>query len=125
MPIAVKRIYEAAKKEDGERILIDRVWPRGVSKEQANIDEWLKQVGPSKELRQWFHHDPNKFNDFKKRYKEELEQNEEQQEAMQRLKALVKEHQKNVTLVFAAKEKTYNHAQVLKEILDQQPIETN
>lgn len=123
MPIALKRIYEDAEKTDGSRILVDRVWPRGVSKEQANIDEWMKQVAPSKELRQWFQHDPEKFDTFKEKYKEELKQNEKQQEALQRLKKLVREHQKHITLVYAAKEETHNHARVLKEILDQQPID--
>lgn len=120
MPIAIKRIYQTAEKPDGSRVLIDRVWPRGLSKEKAHIDEWVKEVGPSKDLRQWFQHDPDKFQRFKEKYKKELQENEEQHEALQRLKTLARAHEKNITLVFAAKEEAYNHAQVLKEILDQQ-----
>ncbi|AXF57183.1 DUF488 domain-containing protein [Salicibibacter kimchii] len=120
MPIAIKRIYKEMEKPDGFRILIDRVWPRGVSKEKAYIDEWVKEVGPSKALRQWFQHDPEKFQAFKVEYKNELQENEQQHEALERLKTLTKTHEKNITLIFAAKEETYNHARVLKEILDRQ-----
>ncbi|QQK79041.1 DUF488 family protein [Salicibibacter cibi] len=120
MPIAMKRIYQAAEKSDGYRVLIDRVWPRGLSKEKALIDEWVKEAGPSKELRQWFGHDPEKFQAFKEDYKKELQENEKQHEALERLKTLAEIHEKNITLIFAAKEESYNHARVLKEILDHQ-----
>ena len=81
MPVQIKRVYEDAEKTDGLRVLVDRLWPRGMSKEDAHVDEWLKEVGPSKELRQWFGHDPDKFEDFKKKYKKELKNNEEQQKS--------------------------------------------
>ncbi|GKV67510.1 hypothetical protein NCCP2716_00080 [Sporosarcina sp. NCCP-2716] len=122
MPVHIKRAYEAAEKSDGMRVLVDRVWPRGVSKEDAEIDEWLKEVGPSKKLRQWFDHDPDKFEEFKRKYKEELENNEEQNAALEQLKKWTKERKKDLTLVFGAKEETYNQAAVLKEILDRQHV---
>ncbi|REB07267.1 DUF488 family protein [Sporosarcina sp. BI001-red] len=120
MPVKIKRIYEEKEKSDGVRILVDRVWPRGVSKEDAHVDEWVKEVGPSKELRQWFDHDTDKYDDFKVKYKKELKKNEEQKEALEKLKQLTKEHDKKVTLVFAAKDEKHNQAAVIKEILDHQ-----
>jgi len=122
MPVQIKRVYEEAKKADGMRILVDRVWPRGMSKEDAQVDEWLKEIGPSKELRQWFDHDPNKFDEFKEKYKEELNNSEEQQEELEKLKDWTKEHKKNITLVFGAKDEKNNQAVVLKEILDRQQV---
>ncbi|SDW64447.1 Uncharacterized conserved protein YeaO, DUF488 family [Marinococcus luteus] len=121
MAIQLKRIYQAPEQDDGYRILIDGVWPRGIAKDKAKVDEWSRDVAPSKELRQWFSHDPDKFGEFKEKYRQELQQNNEQAEALDQLKKTVREHQKQVTLVFAAKEETYNHARVLKEILDRQP----
>ncbi|PID05250.1 MULTISPECIES: DUF488 domain-containing protein [unclassified Sporosarcina] len=123
MPVQIKRVYEDAEKTDGLRVLVDRLWPRGMSKEDAHVDEWLKEVGPSKELRQWFGHDPDKFEDFKKKYKEELKNNEEQQEELEKLKDWTKKHKKNITLVFGAKDEINNQAVVLKEILDHQQVE--
>lgn len=117
MPVNIKRIYEDAAKNDGVRILVDRVWPRGVSKEDASLDHWLKEVGPTSELRKWFGHDPEKYEEFKDRYKEELKSGD-QQEALENLKEITKEHNKNVTLLFAAKDEWYNQARVLKEIID-------
>ncbi|TRM10833.1 DUF488 family protein [Lentibacillus cibarius] len=119
MVIKTKRIYEAVDREDGVRVLVDRVWPRGVSKDAAQLDYWLKEVGPSSELRKWFAHDPDKYEEFKQKYKEELE-NGKQQEALQQLKELTKDNHKQLTLLFAAKDETYNQANVLKEILDRQ-----
>ena len=123
MPVQIKRVYEDAEKTDGLRVLVDRLWPRGMSKEDAHVDEWLKEVGPSKELRQWFGHDPDKFEDFKKKYKEELKNNEEQQEELEKLKDWTKKHKKNITLVFGAKDEINNQAVVLKESLDHQQVE--
>ncbi|PID00537.1 DUF488 domain-containing protein [Sporosarcina sp. P29] len=123
MPVQIKRVYEDAEKTDGLRVLVDRLWPRGMSKEDAHVDEWLKEVGPSKELRQWFGHDPDKFEGFKKKYKEELKNNEEQQEELDKLKDWTKKHKKNITLVFGAKDEINNQAVVLKEILDHQQVE--
>ncbi|PIC72001.1 hypothetical protein CSV77_01980 [Sporosarcina sp. P16b] len=122
MVIQIKRVYDDAEKADGLRVLVDRVWPRGVSKQDAQVDEWLKEVGPSTELRQWFNHDPGKFDDFKKKYKEELKNNEAQQEELEKLKNWTKEHKKNITLVFGAKDEKNNQAVVLKEILDHQQV---
>ncbi|PID25770.1 DUF488 domain-containing protein [Sporosarcina sp. P7] len=120
MVVQIKRIYDDAEKADGLRVLVDRVWPRGMSKQAAQVNEWLKEIGPSTELRQWFNHDPGKFDDFKKKYKEELKNNEAQQEELEKLKNWTKEHKKNITLVFGAKDEKNNQAVVLKEILDHQ-----
>lgn len=122
MPVEIKRVYNDAEKSDGLRVLVDRLWPRGLSKEDAQVDEWLKEVGPSKELRQWFDHDPDKFDEFKKKYKDEMENNEEQQEELKKLKDLTIKHKKNVTLVYGAKDEKNNQAVVLKEILDHQQV---
>jgi len=112
--IQVKRIYEDREKAEGKRILVDRLWPRGVSKEKANLDLWLKEVGPSNDLRKWFQHDSGKFAEFKKRYLSELEEGS-QKEALERLK---EEVNNKTTLLTAAKEMKYNHVQILKEILE-------
>ncbi|MBT2215248.1 DUF488 family protein [Virgibacillus dakarensis] len=119
MPVAIKRIYEDVKRDDGVRILVDRLWPRGMSKEKAELDHWMKEVGPSNELRKWFGHDPDKYDDFKKKYKKELTSGI-QQEELAKLKEITKENDKNVTLLFSAKDEKHNQAQVLKEILDRQ-----
>lgn len=116
MSVKLKRIYEDKAKNDGKRILVDRVWPRGVSKEKAALDEWFKEIGPSKELRQWFDHAPDKFDQFKEKYKKEL-QNGEQKASYDKLKSIEKEN-KTITLVYAAKDKQHNQAQFLKEMLE-------
>src|SRR5699024_2044945 len=114
--VKLKRVYDAASNNDGKRILVDRVWPRGVSKEKANLYEWFKEIGPSKELRQWFNHDAEKFDEFEKKYREEL-QNEEQKAAYDKLKEIQKEYS-TITLVFSAKDEKNNQAQVLKAMLE-------
>ncbi|WP_010531525.1 DUF488 domain-containing protein [Lentibacillus jeotgali] len=119
MPVNLKRVYDEADQHDGVRVLVDRVWPRGMSKEKAQLDHWLKEIGPSNDLRKWFGHDPDKYEEFKQQYKEELEEGD-QQEELQKLKNLTKEHDKNLTLLFSAKDKEHNQARVLKEILDRQ-----
>ncbi|UBH22616.1 DUF488 domain-containing protein [Macrococcus armenti] len=96
---------------DGKRVLVDRVWPRGISKEDAKLDEWLKDVAPSTELRKWFNHDPDKFSEFKKKYREELRNNE----AVQALKDM----KGTVVLLYGAKDEVHNHAIVLKEFLEE------
>ena len=78
MELKIKRVYEKPAKEDGKRILVDRLWPRGLTKEKADIDLWLKDIAPSTELRKWFSHDPEKWKEFKKRYNQELKKNKEQ-----------------------------------------------
>ncbi|AXH99142.1 DUF488 family protein [Sporosarcina sp. PTS2304] len=120
MPVQIKRAYDSVEKSDGMRILVDRLWPRGVSKGDAALDEWVKDIGPSKELRQWFDHDADKYEDFKKKYKKELKENDTQREALEQLKQWTKKHNKNITLVFGAKDENHNQAAVLKEILDHQ-----
>lgn len=119
MPVKMKRIYEDQAESDGVRVLVDRVWPRGMSKEGAKLDHWIKEVGPTSDLRKWFSHDPDKFEEFKRKYKDELEDGD-QQEALKELKSITKKHNKNVTLLFASKEEKYNQVSVLKEILDHQ-----
>lgn len=111
-PFQLKRIYENYSENDGYRILVDRLWPRGVSKDEARLDEWLKEVTPSTELRKWFDHDPNKFDEFSDRYKGELSQKEEVVDYL--LKIAKKQ---KVTLLYAAKDEKHNHAIVLKEFL--------
>ncbi|KAB8125894.1 DUF488 family protein [Gracilibacillus oryzae] len=114
----IKRVYEIAKEEDNVRILVDRIWPRGISKEKAYLNDWLKELGPSHELRKWFAHDPDKFDEFRKKYLHELEKDEEKREAFQQLRNYYEANNGNITLVFAAKEMEYNHVNVLKEKLE-------
>ncbi|WP_425308303.1 DUF488 domain-containing protein [Ammonicoccus fulvus] len=111
--VRIKRVYDDAAKADGFRVLVDRVWPRGVTKEAAAIDEWLKEAGPSTELRKWFGHDPEKFEEFAKRYRSELNGSD----AMETLRELHDEHGV-LTLVFGAKDSEHNQAVVLRELLE-------
>ncbi len=111
--IQIKRIYEAYTPNDEVRVLVDRLWPRGVSKEEAHIDFWLKDIAPSNELRTWFSHDPKKWDAFKKKYQEEIQHNKE---AFAEIKKIVAENKK-VTLVYAAKDEEHNNAVVLQELL--------
>lgn len=113
----VKRIYDNPSEEDGYRVLVDRLWPRGVSKEDARLDEWLKEVAPSTELRKWFDHDSQKFDEFRDRYQIELS---EKEEAVSYL--IDKSNEQPVTLLYAAKDTTYNHAVVLKDFLQDNQI---
>lgn len=115
MDLRVKRVYDEVA-EDGIRVLIDRLWPRGVSKERAQLDYWLKDLGPSNELRKWFGHDKNKFDEFKEKYLEEFSQ-PAKIEAYEKLEKLVKEN-KRVTLLYASKEETYTHVRVLVDLLE-------
>jgi uncharacterized protein YeaO (DUF488 family) len=113
MPIDLKRAYDPPAKSDGRRILVDRIWPRGIAKDDLRIDAWLKDVAPSTGLRKWFGHDPAKWDEFKKRYARELEQ---RPEALEEL--LEKARAGHVTLVFGAKDIEHNNAVALKEILE-------
>lgn len=115
MSVSIKRIYEDASDQDGFRVLVDRVWPRGISKEKAKLDEWLKEIGPSTELRKWFNHEDDKFEEFEKKYNEEL-QSGKQKEAFEKLQSCTKNH-KHITLLYGAKNETHNQAVVLKNIL--------
>ena len=112
MRVTVKRAYEEPAPDDGTRILVDRLWPRGVSKEKAAIDLWLKEIAPSTELRKWFGHDPAKWDAFQERYRAELSANHD---AIRTLKAKISEGP--VTLVYGAKDEEHNGAVVLKAFL--------
>jgi uncharacterized protein YeaO (DUF488 family) len=111
--IKLKRIYEPPRRSDGYRILVDRVWPRGVSKERAAIALWLKEIGPSTSLRKWFGHDPTRWREFQKRYRQELRG---QPELTARIAQLEKEHGV-VTLVFSARDEERNQAVVIRDFL--------
>ena len=111
MPVKIKRIYEPAAPEDGQRILVDRLWPRGVAKAEAHIDLWLKDVAPSADLRRWFGHKPERWAEFQKRYLAELKDNP----AFEDLRRLVRG--KPTTLLYGAKDETHNQARVLADRL--------
>jgi uncharacterized protein YeaO (DUF488 family) len=111
--IKLKRVYEEASPQDGYRVLVDRLWPRGLTKRRAAVDLWLKEVAPSTGLRKWFGHDPAKWKEFQSRYRKELK---EQKDALSLLKQKSKEH--TVTLVYGARDEEHNEAVVLKRILD-------
>lgn len=113
--IRLKRVYDEPAKEDGVRVLIDRIWPRGVRKDEAALDEWLKEVAPSTELRKWFGHSPERWPEFRKRYEAELEKN---QEAFDRLVDLCRKS--DVTLLYAARDDAHNNAVVLKELIERE-----
>jgi len=110
--IKIKRVYEKPDKEDGTRILVDRLWPRGLTKEKASIDLWLKDIAPSTALRKWFGHDPDKWKEFQSRYLAELKENEAQ---LSLLKEQIKKG--TITLIYAAKDEVHNEALFLKELL--------
>ena len=112
MEIETKRIYEEPSSDDGYRVLVDRLWPRGISKERAKLDLWLKEVTPSDELRRWFGHEAPKFDDFRKRYVEELTK---ATPFLEELRS--RAGRGRLTLLYAAKDKTHNHAVVLAEVL--------
>ena len=112
MNIRLKRAYEAAARSDGYRILIDRLWPRGVSRDQARLDEWERELAPSAELRQWFGHEPSRFEEFRRRYIEELRhQRPRLTELRRRARA------GTLTLVYAARDSEHNDAVVLAAVL--------
>jgi uncharacterized protein YeaO (DUF488 family) len=111
--IRAVRIYEPKSKNDGYRVFVERLWPRGFTKEKARLDLWLKDIAPSQELRKWYSHDPEKWSEFKKRYKAELKNNK----ALPELKKIIKE-KKNVDLVYAASDPERNSAVILKELIE-------
>lgn len=108
-----KRVYEKSSKEDGFRILVDRLWPRGLTKEKAGVDLWMKEIAPSDELRKWFHHEVGSWSEFVKRYKAELAK---KKDLLSELKKLEKEHG-TVTLLYGSKDEKQNQAVVLANIL--------
>ena len=113
MKVNLKRIYDEYEDADGLRILVDRLWPRGIKKEKAQIDVWMKGVAPSTALRKWFSHDPRKWQDFVSKYKEELHGSM----AFRELMTLVKKH-KTVTLLFTARDEKHNQAVALKKFVE-------
>ncbi|MGH9496762.1 MAG: DUF488 domain-containing protein [Candidatus Sulfotelmatobacter sp.] len=116
MSVAIKRVYEAPSRQDGARVLVDRLWPRGLSKAKARIDEWLRDIAPTDELRGWYHARPGDWAAFRKKYLKELAQ-PECEEALRQLYQLAHKR-KRLTLLFASRDKTTNNAVVLKELLD-------
>ena len=113
MKIKIKRVYEQPAKDDGVRILVDRLWPRGLTKEKAAVDLWLKEIAPSTELRKWFGHDPEKWSSFRRRYETEIRHNDD-------LIKLLKQRARyrTVTLVYGARDQKHNEALVLKQFLE-------
>jgi uncharacterized protein YeaO (DUF488 family) len=107
-----KRAYEPAAPADGHRVLIDRIWPRGVSRERARLDEWARELAPSTELRQWFGHDPDRFSEFRRRYEHELAAQEEKLRDLRR-----RARRGTLTLVYGARDTEHNDAVVLAELL--------
>jgi len=116
MTVAIKRVYEPASRADGVRILVDRLWPRGLTKAAAAIDEWLKDLAPSDDLRRWYHARPDLWETFRKKYLQELTE-PGCQEGLRRLYELAHK-KKRLTLLFGSKRETQNNASVLKELLD-------
>jgi uncharacterized protein YeaO (DUF488 family) len=116
MAIAIKRVYAAASRTDGARVLVDRLWPRGLTKERAQVDEWLRDIAPSDELRHWYHARPDHWLTFRKKYLKELKL-PQFQDALRQLYNLAHKR-KRLTLLFASKNETHNNATVLKELLD-------
>lgn len=114
MPLQVKRVYETPEASDGLRVLVDRLWPRGLSKTRAQVDLWLKELAPSAELRRWFQHEPAKWDEFRRRYFAELD---EQPEAGAQL--VIRAHEQIVTLLYGSKEERFNDAVALREYLEE------
>jgi uncharacterized protein YeaO (DUF488 family) len=119
MGVVVKRVYEAASASDGVRVLVDRLWPRGLTKEAAAVKFWLRDLAPSDELRKWFHANPEGWNQFRKRYLKELK-TEEASAALEKLHHLAEARQR-VTLLYASRSEGRNNATVLKELLEGMP----
>ena len=111
--VKIKRVYDPLSSEDGIRILIDRLWPRGIKKEEAKIDEWMKEIAPTTDLRKWFSHDPAKWPEFRKRYITELKN---KSELFERLRSEAKKG--TITLLFAAKDAEHPNAVILKEVIE-------
>lgn len=115
MNIKTKRVYEQPDKKDGERILVDRLWPRGLTKEKAHVDLWLKEVAPSTDLRKWFGHDPAKWKSFRGRYQTELRQHD------RLIKLLIQKARAGpITLVYGARDEKHNEALILKQFLERE-----
>ncbi|MBO8172253.1 MAG: DUF488 family protein [Bacillaceae bacterium] len=115
MDVRIKRIYEPPHPQDGKRILVDRLWPRGVSRQKARLDVWMKEVAPSPELRQWFGHRPERFDEFSRLYRNELTQDPVHIEKLEQLRDWAT--QETITLLYAARDPDCNHARVLQHVL--------
>lgn len=113
MKISIKRVYEQVDKDDGARVLVDRIWPRGLTKDEARVDLWLKEIAPSTELRKWFNHDPARWAGFKTRYTAELKKKPEEVALLKKKIAGGK-----VTLVYSAKDEEHNQARALQQFLE-------
>jgi uncharacterized protein YeaO (DUF488 family) len=111
--LKIKRVYDPPQRSDGERILVDRLWPRGLSKRTAAVDEWMKDLGPSHELRKWFGHDPRRWSEFRRRYMAELKTKRDSLAAIAQ-----KGSTRTVTLLFGARDPEHNQAVVLKETIE-------
>lgn len=113
--IKLKRAYDKPRPDDGLRVLVERLWPRGITKKQAHLDLWLKDVAPSTELRQWFNHDPSRWSEFRRRYKAELQQKKDVLDALSK-----KTRQETVSFVYGARDERHNAALVLKSFIESQ-----
>ena len=114
LSVALKRAYDEPVASDGTRVLVERLWPRGISQENAHIDLWLKQIAPSTELRKWYNHDVQKFQEFRRRYESEL-QSESAQKTLAQLREIAKQGQ--LTLILASRDVEHSSAAILREIL--------
>ncbi|MFZ4156780.1 DUF488 domain-containing protein [Streptomyces pseudogriseolus] len=112
--VQVRRAYEEPEESDGVRVLVDRLWPRGLTKEKAALDEWCKQIAPSSDLRKWYHHDPDRFEEFERRYREELA-DPERTEALEHLRGIART--RTLTLITATKHPEISEAEVLARVL--------
>lgn len=119
--IRIRRIYNSGEKGNDYKVYVDRLWPRGISKEKAGWNEWMKDISPGENLRKWFNHEPDKWEEFKSLYKKELLQ---KQDMLQRLKKLEKEYG-TLTLLYSSKEEKFNNAAALREMLDQTKTQTH
>src|SRR5688572_14866339 len=113
MNIKIKRVYEQPDRKDGERILVDRLWPRGLTKEKAHVDLWIKEIAPSTELRKWFGHDPKKWKNFRRRYETEIRHKEDLMKVLKQ-----KAREGTITLIYGARDEKHNEALVLRQFLE-------
>jgi len=112
--VKAKRVYDSRERGDGYRVLIDRVWPRGISRQQARLDDWARELAPSAELRKWFNHEPQRFEEFRSRYRKELRARREQLDELRG-----RARKGPVTLLYAARDREHNNAVVLEELVRQ------